>query len=517
MAGLSQRDAVEVLIELRNDVLGQRGLSWEQWSRQLSGLDGRDWLLLDKLARRGTWTPPILHGVRGWSSLDLARAPVPALAAAAMHVDGRLREQAVGALARHSGPVSSAVLGLRLLDHVEEVAAAARDVVRARPSGLEVDLVAEVLLEGADRRAAGARWDGLVDALGLDTPPVLDQLRASTRRRARRWAVEQSLDRGLLDEDTVLRIAAADPDQWLRRAASEHLVRTPTPERLGSLLGAPSVEARLTAVTRTPDELLDASVMETLVLDRSPRVREQARWRARRRGVDVADVCRRRLDDPAPRIVAAALDGLAWYGDETDVRPVTRLLDHSSPTVRAAAVRTFAARAPAELAVRTLAPRPDDPSGRVGNAAATVLARAHAAPSSTAGAWRSPRPTARLAAWRVDRAAGGWARVAADLRAAADPDGRLAGLGRDGLRGWLVDGAASTWGRPDPEQVRTMTDHLGSSDLSAVDEELIAFHAGLPFERREFTAAPAPASGATQPPRPTERRGLWSRLHRRSR
>ena len=496
MASLSHRDAVELLTELKRDVLDHRDASWEQWSRLLSGLDGRDWLLLDKSARRGTYTRPILYGVAGWDSLDLSSAPVAAVAAAAMHVDGRLRERCVRALGRHEGPISSAVLGLRLLDDVDEVASAARDVVQARPSGLEVDVLLEVLLQGADRRTAGSRWVGLVDVLGLDTPPVLGQLRTSTRRKARRWAIEQSLGRDLLDEDTVLRIAATDPDQWLRRAAAEHLVRAPSPERLASLLDARSVEARLTAVTRTPDELVDASTMEALLLDRSPRVREQARWRARRRGVDVAKVCRRRLEDPAPRMVVAALDGLAWHGDETDVGPVTRLLGHPSPTVRAAAVRTLAARAPVELAVQAVAPHLDDPSGRVGDAAATVLARVHASPSSTTRAWGSPRSTARRAAWRVDRADGGWRRVAADLRAAADPDAHLAGLGRDGLRGWLVDGAASTWGRPDSAQARTITEHLHDSGLSADDRELIAFHAGLSFTRRAFSAVPvAPSPG----------------------
>lgn len=514
MAALSHRGAVELLTDLRDDVLGRGRTASEQWVQPLSGLDGRDWLLLDKLARRGTWSPPILHGVRGWSSLDLDRAPVPTVAAAAMHVDGRLRERAVRALAGRDGPITSAVLGLRVLDHVEQVASAALEVLERRPAALEVDLVADVVLHGSGRRTAGPRWSGLVEALGLDTSPVLDQLRTSTRRTARRWAVEQSLASGLLDEDAAVRIASADQDQWLRRIAAERLVRTASPERLRSLLDAHSVEARLTAVTCIPDELLEDSTLVELLLDRSPRVREQARWRARRRDLDVAGACRQHLGDPAPRVVAAALDGLAWAGDEADVEAVGALLGHPSPTVRAAAVRTFAARAPEELVVQAVARHLDDPAGRVANAAATVLARAHASSSSTAQAWSSPRSTARRAAWRVDRAAGGWGRVAADLRAAADHDAHLSGLGRDGLRGWLLDGAASTWGRPDPVQARQMTDHLLVSGLSDVDEGLIAFHAGLSLEWRAFSSASSPV--ATPPPRPSERRGLWDRLRQRS-
>lgn len=521
MARLSHRDGTELLTRLRHDVLGRHPVPWDEWERHLAGLDGRDWLLLDKLARRETWTPAIMHGVRGWDTLDLSRAATPALVAAAMHVDGRLRERAVRALAGRGGPVASAALGLRLLDHVSVVASEARVVVEQHRGELALDVVMDVLVNGADRRTAGGRWTGLVDDLGLDTPPVLERLRATAHRAARRWAVQRSLDQGLLDEDAVVHLATSDRDQWLRRVAAEHLGRAPSPARLASLLDARSVEARLTAVTRMPEELLDGATLERVLLDRSPRVREQARWRARRRGLDVAEVCRRRLGDPAPQVVAAALDGLAWTGDEVDVEAVGDLLHHPASSVRAAAVRTFAARAPPTLAVPTLAPLLDDPSGRVSAAAATVLARAGAAPSFSAEAWESSRPTARRAAWRVVRAAGGWARVAADLRAASDPDAHLAGLGRDGLRSWLLHGAASTWGRPDAEQARAMAEHLSASGLSPTDAELVAFHAGLPFAPVAFTSAAAP--GETHPDGPSpgvasprrERRGFW-RLFGRS-
>jgi hypothetical protein len=415
---LSHRAATELLTDLRHDVIEPGRVTWEVWVARLSRCDGRDWLLMDKLARRTTWVQPaVLHGTRGWDSLDLSAAPTPAVAAASMHVDGRLRERAVRALARHDGPIPSAVLGLRLLDHVPEVASAAREVVGGHLTGLEVDLVADVLLHGADRRAAEGRWDLLVDTLELDTPPVLDLLCTSRRRMARRWAVERSLAQGLLDEDTVLRVASKDPDQWLRRSAAEHLTRTPSPQHLAPLLNADSVEARLTALTRVPEDLLDDATLEQLLLDRAPRVREQARWRARRRAFDVADLCRQRLEDPTPRVVAAALDGLVWTGNETDVPTVAKLLEHRSPTVRAAAVRTFAARVPGPQVTETLTPYLEDPSGRVCAAAAAVLVRAGAPPSIATQAWQSPRLTARRAAWRVARAAGGWTRVTDPLPA----------------------------------------------------------------------------------------------------
>jgi hypothetical protein len=512
VARLAHRAATELLAELRHDVLDPQRVAWEDWARRMSALDGRDWLLLDKLARRATWAQPaLLHGTRGWDSLDLAAAPTPAVAAAAMHVDGRLRERAARALSGHGGPVASAVLALRILDHVPQVASAAREVVARHPVGLEVDLIADVLLQGADRRTAEGRWVELVDTLSLNTPSVLGLLRISRHRKARRWAVEQSLEQGLLDADTALQVASKDPDQWLRRAAAEHLTRTPSPEQLGPLLRADSVEARLTALTRVPEDLLDEATLEQLLMDRAPRVREQARWRARRRGVDVADVCRRRLGDAIPRVVVAALDGLTWTGNETDVPAVAELLQHPSPTVRAAAVRTFAARVPGPQATQTLAPYLDDPSGRVSGAAATVLARAGAPASVATQAWQSPLPTARRAAWRVARSAGGWTRVAADLRAATDPDSNLSGLGQDGVRGWLRDGAATTWGRPDPEDAQSMADRLPAAGLNDTEAERVAFHAGLPFTRRAFTVTPQ-SDGPNPAPR---RRGPRNWFRRR--
>lgn len=506
MAGLSHRAATALLIDLRDDVFDPRpSLGWGDWARRLSALDGRDWLLLDKLARRSTWAQPaLLHGTRGWDSLALMTAPAAMVAAAAMHVDGRLRQRATLALRRHEGPVASAVVALRILDHVPQISLVAQEVVADHPLGLEVDLIADVLLHGADRSTADGSWSRLVDALSLDSPPSLRQMRDSRHRMARRWAVEQSLTRGLLDDDTALRIASQDPDQWVRGAAADHLARTPTPERLGPLLKAGSVEARLTALTRLPDDLLDDADLELLLMDRAPRVREQARWRARGRGVDVADVCRRHLGAPAPRVVAAALDGLAWTGNETDVPAVVELLQHPSPTVRAAAVRTFAARVPGTRATETLAPHLTDTSGRVAGAVATVLVRAGAPASVATPAWRSPRLTARRAAWRVARAAGGWTRVAADLRAATDPDPTLSELGRDGVRGWLRDGAATTWGRPDPQDARTMTAQLPAAGLSDAEAERVAFHAGISGART--TVAVGPGSDRPDEP-PSEPRG----------
>lgn len=513
MTRLSHRAASEMLTELSNDVLDRERVAWEGWAGRMSALDGRDWLLLDKLARRATWAQPaLLRGTRGWEPLDLASASTPVVAAAAMHVDGRLRERAARELGGHDGPVASAVLALRIIDHVPQVASAAQEVVARHRPGLELDLIADVLLRGADRRTAHGRWDELVDTLGLTTPSALGLLYTSSHRKARRWAVEHSLSKGLLDEDTALQVASKDPDQWLRRAAAEHLTRTPSPEQLGPLLRADSVEARLTALTRVPEDLLDDTTLEQLLLDRAPRVREQARWRARRRGVDVADVCRPRLGDPIPRVVVAALDGLTWTGNETDVPAVAELLHHPSPTVRAAAVRTYAARVPGPETIQALATHLEDPSGRVSGAAATILARAGAPACITTQAWQSPLPTARRAAWRVARSVGGWTRVAADLRAATDPDTNLSGLGRDGVRGWLRDGAATTWGRPDRQDAQSMANWLSAAGLYDTEAEQVAFHAGLPFRPRA-TSNPPPDRPIRPPRRREARRWFRRRGH----
>lgn len=513
MTRLSHRAATELVTALRHDALDTPGADEDAWAARLARLDGGDWLLVDKLARRSTWAQPaLLSGTRGWDALDLSEAQLPALVAAAMHVDGRLREQATQALGRSAGPVTSAVVGIRLLDHVPEVVEAARDVAVQGLPGLEVDVVADVLLHGAGRDAARDPWSWLVDTVGLASPEVLERLRRSRFRQARRWGVEQSLSGGLLPPGEVVEIASHDPDQWLRGAAAEHLTDTGTPDLLVPLLSARSVEARLTALTRVREELLDDRTLERLLLDRAPRVREQARWRARRRGVGVADVCRRHLGDAAPGAVAAALDGLAWVGDESDVLAVTDLLLHGSPKVRAAAVRTCAARVPGPTAIEVLVPLLEDPAARVSGAAARVLARAGAPADAATKAWESPVPTVRRAAWRVSRAPGGWQRVASDLRAASDDEPSLRRLGRDGVRGWLRYGAATTWGRPDASDAGAMARHLVGAGLTDDERDRVAFHAGIPFSRRAFDPSPDPT---IRHPSAARRRGIGRWFRRR--
>ena len=172
-------------------------------------------------------------------------------------------------------------------------------------------------------------------------------------------------------------------------------------------------------------------------------MRAQARWRAGRRGLDVAAFYRDELArTDVPRVVAACLDALGLVGDETDLATCVAHLEHPSARVRAAAVGSVLGRATPAEALRLLTPLLLDPSARVSTAGSRALVRLAAPPSVAHAAWGSHHPSSRRAAWRVVRAAGGWHRVEADLRAAADPDRRVAALGRDGLTNWLEVAAA---------------------------------------------------------------------------
>jgi hypothetical protein len=116
--------------------------------------------------------------------------------------------------------------------------------------------------------------------------------------------------------------------------------------------------------------------------------------------------------------------------------------------------------------------------------AGRVLARARSAgagapPGWTALAWASPRPGNRRAAWRLERGAGGWDRVEADLRAAGDPDPGLAAAGQDGIRTWLVHSAATTWDVLSPARRERIRDLVEAWDAPGWQRDAVAFHAGI--------------------------------------
>lgn len=511
---MSMTEARELAVALAAKATAGGPTDWQSGSGDLESLDGRTWLLVDQAARTFTYadgTP--VSGVRGWLSTTVDEPTGFVAAVTSLHVDGRIRERATQILTTKSPVVATRALGLRLLDHVPQVRAAAWAGVRQR---LDLDTVAdilEVLLAGRNRQHAAQALVDVEEAVLAEASPndLVSMLAASTRRDVRRWAFSLGHKRKLLTADQLLDSARNDPDQWLRAMCADWLMAEAEPHRLVALLDANSVEARLVALTRVSDTDLSDDALGALLTDRAPRVREQARWRAHRRNLDIPAFYRDKLTQPVipPRVCSACLDGLALVGDESDLPACVAHLDHQSARVRAAAVNAVLGRARDEDVVELLIPVLLDPSPRVSATAARALARVGVPPSAAAAAWSSAQPASRRAAWRLSRASGGWHRVEADLRAATDADTHLASLGHAGISNWLAVGAATTWAHLPDEQRQRIEDLLPGADLGDNQQRVVAFHAGI----KPLPAVTPPDDNTSAPP--VARRPRWLRLIRR--
>ena len=505
------RSAQVLAHELAETATSADAARWALCRGRVERLDGRDWLLLDDVARRFSHlrgTP--VSGVHGWLGAGMAEPTGLVAAVTSMHVDGRIRERAVRALGGRSATFVAPALAVRLLDHVAEVRDGAWTALRPLLSRATAEPVLDVLLAGQDRQRGPGALHAVETALAATAPMSewVRQLRDSEMLRVRRRAFTLGQRDRLWDSTVLIDGACKDTDQWIRAKCAEWLMATDEPEALTPLLGAHSVEARLAAITKLPDRALSDAALGGLLLDRAPRVREQARWRANRRGFDAQAFYRATLgcSDIPPRAVAACLDALAIIGDDSDVAAAAAGLQHESARVRAAAVNAVSGRVGSPTSVELLVPVLLDPSARVSSAAANALGRHGVEPGMAEAAWKSVHEASRRAAWRLARRAGGWARVAADARAAVDRDPRLRSLGRAGLENWLAVSAATTWGRPTEEQRRHIATALPLSGLSPSQQRLVAFHAGIESQTAT-TAGDAPKERS-------KARGRWLRLLR---
>jgi HEAT repeat protein len=483
-------DARALAIRLAAWAIDGGEAEWLLGAEELERLDGRSWLLLDQAARSfnyATGTP--VSGVGGWLGPSASEPSGFVAAVTSLHVDGRFRERATQLVASVDRPLATSALAVRLLDHVPQVRDRALAEVMNRLKPVTADLVLEVVLAGRGRHPAALALaeirEHLVAGAGAHGPGALRQLMASGRRSVRRWAFTTAHDLGVLEEPELIKAALFDKDQWIQASCADWLMKS-EPSGLVPLLRANSVEARLVALSRVPDESLDDETLEQLLVDRSPRVREQARWRARKRQLDVLQVYRRLVTaERSPRVRAASLDGIATLGDESDLPVIVSHLDDPSARVRAAAVGAIVARAEYDAAVESLLGVLDDPSARVSAAAARGLARLRVSPVVVEHLWEATRPATRRAAWRVVRESGDWDRVEADLRAASDHDPQIAGLGEAGIRNWLDVAAATTWANLTDRQRERIESYLRRAHLDDERRRTLAFHAGIKL-------APAP-------------------------
>jgi hypothetical protein len=485
---------------------------------RLAVLAPEDLVRLDDDARTGwPWSGP------PWSDLptgraDLVRGGGLAAAVASMHPDGRVRQRAAVVITQVPGPLPAALLAVRSVDHVAQVREAAALGLRARASVADARHALPVLSVVERRTHGAAALSGYADALltANGGPRVLLELLDVPDRLSRRWVFSACLDRGLLSAEDVLAASQDRHDQVIRRAAAEHLAAHRDATGTGALrelLAGRYAEGRTAALIALSDDELDDGDIRAALLDRSPRVRDTARWRARRRGMDVVEVYRRALGEANDtRTAVPCLTGLLWVGDRSDLPAVARHLEHDSPSVRVAATRALVALSPPGGAADRIGPLLLDVSPRVAGVAARALSQA-AAPGIRAAeeaAWTSAQPWSRRAAWRLGHLRGGWDRVEADLRAAADPE--LSDLGRAGLREWLRHSAATTWNRPDGARTARIGVLLDGAGLDEESTRLVAFHVGLPRLPTPVVTTPLvdPASDGGE----VRRGGWWRRRPR---
>lgn len=509
---LTPSETRAVLAELVDAALHGTSTDWATGTQRLLASDGRSWLALDDTARK--YSPydersVLVSGTRGWLSSNIDEPTGFVAVITSMHADGRIRQRATQVLAHHSGLVVTAALALRCLDHVPQVRDDAIAALERRVGDATTEWALAVLLAGQGRLHAAVALHAFLQAFEAseDSTALVWQLTSSTDRRVRRWAYERAHKQDLLSAAQLTALAAGETDQFLRAEAARWLGAVVTQAQLGELLRARFVDGRLLALAKLDDEQLSTETILAMLVDPSARVQEVAQWRARRRGVDVAAVYRSLLgnDEHGTPPVTAGIDALATLGSgPSDLALVRPYLNDPRPRVRSAAVSGVGVLADRLQARDLLRPLLLDPSPRVCAAAARALARAGWAEGEAAEAWASAQPWSRRAGWRLSRAAGGWERVAADARAAADDDDVLRGLGRAGLHTWLNGAAATTWGTPSTHQMLLLEDTLPRTGLPEWARRQIAFHAGL--------AAPAtPLPSPPIAPVPAKTRRWFSR------
>lgn len=473
----------------------------DELERKLTALSGRGWVVLDQAARtfRYHYETPV-SGVRGWLDERLNDPDGFVAAVTSMHVDGRFRERAARALRGVGGPLAVTALATRLFDHVPQVRQAAAESLQHANAAEHLERVMDAVLAGRDRRfgpdAVEIVESRLRDEVGQET--LIEALLRSPLQRVRRRGVELAHRSGLLSVERLQQIARTETDQLILAWCADWLLASRDATGLADLLDSRSAMIRQVVVLAVEDDALPDDRLLALAMDRVPRVRESARFRARKRGLDVAAWYRAQLQQDLPgRVRAAVLDGLLAVGDATDLSSFIEALDSPRPRVREVAIRGVVTWAGRDEALGLLPAFLTDPSGRVSSAAARALGRLGAPASIASEAWSSDRRSDRRAAWLLARSWGGWDQVEADLRLAGDQDAELAELGRAQVSSWLKVRAATTWQPMSAEQRDRIAVLLETWDGRPGAARALAFHAGIRAARPE--RSPDSDDGAAAP------------------
>ncbi|WP_328460695.1 hypothetical protein OHA21_30490 [Actinoplanes sp. NBC_00393] len=358
------------------------------------------------------------------------RGPGPlAVALAAAHRDGRVREAAVLVMAEQGRIEQLPFLVLRCDDWVVRVRRAARAAVaallRERPeeavpaalpmvtylagrqrSGTLVRLVDEVVEEHLDR---------MIPVLLATHDPRSRRLAFAAGERLARWTYSDLVGFALREPDPVVRLKAAE-------AACRAAVEQGDADTLRSLAAARFSAVRALALVGLAQLGYDAEVAAALE-DPSPLIRAYARSRA----TDALALYRAAVATrPNPEAVA----GLGEVGGYRDAELLTPLLGQAGHRLRAAAVRALVAldAVPIEEVTSLLT----DPAAAVVREASLAL-RPYRRRLPPELLWRllaDANPAVRLGGYRLLAVRGPAIRLAAALVLTADGEPTLAARGR---------------------------------------------------------------------------------------
>jgi HEAT repeat protein len=433
------------------------GAAGEELARRMDALDAGDLVRVDAAVRHvlHRWAPyariaPLPRWLRDGELSHLrvgGRARTAALGVLSMHRDGRVREQAVRALAEQRGGGELPFLILRTNDWVPPVRVAASAAIEAR---LEPSLAAAwvrwlplaLRMRGWTRADHGPLVDAILSLLGRAEcrGAVLDGLTSDDR-----W-VRRSCYRLLAEHDDGLReaieAALQSPDAVLRlyaardvRRLEENGIRALLPRLFADRSGPIRAEAAQLAVRLGPET---EPVLRRAMLDPYGLVRTVAASALAKVGVDVEAAYRDALSGDRAHAVAA----LEWLGgrrDPGDAGLVAGFLSDPRPRVRAAAVEAYARIARAEAAPvldRMLA----DESPRVVRAAAreAVRRRIHAGSERLEALFSPANPAhVRAAALRLLARGRRWRAIPLILSATGDGDVQMRERATTYLRRWI--------------------------------------------------------------------------------
>jgi hypothetical protein len=438
----------------------------------LQNASPRDWVLLDDAVRatlaygRQASAPP---------GQDLLSTGLRSMAR-----DGRLRETAIGQLARRPEPLAGPFLALRTQDWVPEVAAAAtRALLQANAETLA--LAAPVMIQLSRRTRAELPLKTFTQAVG-QSESAIRLLLGSRDGRARRLGLDLALESGMLTLPELASIARFDQDEQVAIASGLAALRAAAGSGDRGLMHEllrSGAKVRRAVLDALPIDDWSVSVAQDCLFDRSPIVRSGAQGLLLRANLNPAQIYRTTSAQPERR--ATCLLELGYLGGVGDRDLIAAGLRDPAPAVRRSAVLSLGRLVRAD-AVGEMTELLSDSVPGVVRASQRAL-RPFASAIDPQTLWqltRDDQSYVRGAAYRLLRARTLVDRIESDLVAARDAEAALSDEARGDLRGWLQRKASST-PRPDGVARTRLATQLEASagrlDRSVVEQ--LRFHLGL--------------------------------------